>query len=60
MKVKEYTYKVEGPDQDGEFIGTCAEYPSLSWLGATYLIASAGIRSLVQEVEEDIKNDNQE
>ncbi len=30
-----YTYRVMWSDEDEEFIGLCAEFPSLSWLGKT-------------------------
>ena len=27
-----YTYRITWSDEDGEYLGLCAEFPSLSWL----------------------------
>ncbi len=32
-QAEKYTYRVQCSEQDGEFVGLCAEFPSLSWLG---------------------------
>ena len=42
-----YTYRVTWSAEDGEHVGLCAEFPSLSWLAATPDEALAGIRRLV-------------
>ena len=39
---------------DGEHVGLCAEFPSLSWLAATPEGALAGIRRLVADVVRDM------
>jgi hypothetical protein len=31
-----YTYRVTWSEDDGEFVGLCAEFPSLSWLGQNH------------------------
>ncbi len=31
-EVSHYTYRVTWSAEDGEFLATCAEFPSLSWL----------------------------
>lgn len=30
-----YTYRVQWSEDDEEYVGLCAEFPSLSWLAAT-------------------------
>ncbi|PJA42533.1 MAG: toxin-antitoxin system HicB family antitoxin, partial [Lysobacterales bacterium CG_4_9_14_3_um_filter_62_6] len=32
MNTRHYTYRVIWSDEDVEFVGLCAEFPSLSWL----------------------------
>ncbi|MGV7292077.1 antitoxin HicB, partial [Mycobacterium kansasii] len=32
MNEYHYTYRVEWSPEDGEWVGLCAEFPSLSWL----------------------------
>ena len=32
MNAKLYTYRVLWSEEDAEFVGLCAEFPSLSWL----------------------------
>ena len=41
-----YTYQATWSAEDGEFIGACAEFPSLSWLAPSPDEAFAGIRRL--------------
>ena len=43
----EYTYKVIWSEEDGEYVGLCAEFPSLSWLADTQKAALQGIRDVV-------------
>src|SRR5947209_16160767 len=38
-----YVYRVEWSDEDGEFVGLCAELPGLSWLAPTRDKALQGI-----------------
>jgi predicted RNase H-like HicB family nuclease len=42
-----YTYGVAWSDEDKEYVGLCAEFPSLSWLAGTREEALQGIRSVV-------------
>ena len=39
-----FSYRVIWSDEDGEHVGLCAEFPSLSWLAQTPEAALAGIR----------------
>ena len=46
-KVDHYTYRVIWSDEDEEFVGLCAEFPSLSWLDSTAEKALKGVRRIV-------------
>ena len=50
-----YTYRVTWSEEDGEYIGLCAEFPSLSWLADTPEAALAGIRDTVRQVMKDMQ-----
>ena len=54
MKTDHYTYRVTWSPGDGEHVGLCAEFPSLSWLADTPEAALAGIRTLVAKVVADM------
>lgn len=45
-----YTYRVTWSEEDAEFIGLCAEFPSLSHLAGNRSEALEGIVALVQAV----------
>jgi predicted HicB family RNase H-like nuclease len=47
QKNDKYTYRVTWSGDDNEYVGLCAEFPSLSWLADTPEKASKGIRKLV-------------
>ena len=50
-----YTYRVTWSEEDGEYVGLCVEFPSLSWLAASPEEALAGIRAAVAEVATDMR-----
>jgi len=50
-----YTYRVTWSAEDGEFVGLCTEFPSLSWLEPTQQEAFAGIRQLVADCVDDLE-----
>jgi len=50
-----YTYRVTWSPDDQEFVATCAEFPSLSWLEPDDIDALRGIKKLVAEVVEDMR-----
>ena len=53
-----YTYRITWSEDDGEYVGLCVEFPSLSWLAETPENALSGIRKVVSEVVFDMnKND---
>ncbi len=51
-----YTYRVTWSEEDGEYIGLCAEFPSLSWLADTQEAALEGIRDTVRQVVLDMQS----
>ena len=53
-KNSKYTYRVTWSEEDGEYVGLCAEFPSLSWLARTPEAALKGIRRLVNKVVADM------
>lgn len=53
-EVDRYTYRVTWSEDDGEFVGLCAEFPSLSWLANSSEEALKGIRQIVQESIADL------
>ena len=50
-----YTYRVTWSEEDGEHVGLCAEFPSLSWLAGNQEAALVGIRKVVGEVVRDMQ-----
>lgn len=58
MKNK-YAYRVIWSEEDQEFVGLCAEFPSLSWLNKSQLAAFKGIRDLVENVLLDMKKNGE-
>ena len=47
--IDHYTYRVIWAKEDGEYVGLCSEFPSLSWLEDTHEKALAGIKRLVRD-----------
>lgn len=58
-QVDRYTYRVTWSEQDGEHVGLCVEFPSLSWLEETPEKALAGIRKLVKSCVADMKRNEE-
>jgi predicted HicB family RNase H-like nuclease len=57
--VDRYLYRVTWSEGDDEYVGLCAEFPSLSWLDATPEEALTGIRALVRQVVADLKRNEE-
>jgi predicted HicB family RNase H-like nuclease len=53
--VDKYTYRVTWSEEDEEYAGLCAEFPSLSWLAETPEAALSGIRDTVRQVIKDMQ-----
>ena len=50
-----YTYRVTWSEEDNEYVGLCAEFPSLSWLEPSPEEALKGIRQTVARIVADLK-----
>lgn len=59
LKNDHYTYRITWSEDDQEYVGLCAEFPSLSWLSKSPESALKGIRKVVGEVIEDMKSNNE-
>ena len=55
----DHTFSVSWSDEDQEYVGRCAQFPSLSWLAPSQKDALAGIRSLVQDCLDDMSASGQ-
>ena len=55
LKNDHYTYRVTWSEEDGEHVGLCAEFPSLSWLASEPEAALKGIRQVVADVVADLE-----
>ena len=54
LDIDKYTYRVTWSEEDSEFVGLCAEFPSLSWLGEDPNAALSGIRLVVADCVADM------
>jgi len=54
-----YTYRVTWSDEDSQYVGLCAEFPSLSWLADSQEEALRGIKEVVSDVVADILTNNE-
>jgi predicted HicB family RNase H-like nuclease len=59
IKNDRYTYRVTWSEEDREYVGLCAEFPSLSWLAQTPESALKGIRKIIAEVVKDMKKNKE-
>lgn len=55
VDIAHYTYRVAWSPEDMEFVGTCVEFPSLSWLSTTQDETLSGVRDLVRDVVCDLE-----
>ncbi len=55
MKDDHYAYRVMWSEEDMEYVGLCAEFPSLSWLAETPEAALRGIRKVVAGAVSDMQ-----
>jgi predicted HicB family RNase H-like nuclease len=60
LKNDRYTYRVTWSEDDDEYVGLCAEFPSLSWLSSTPEAALKGIRKVVEDVVKDMRENGEE
>jgi predicted HicB family RNase H-like nuclease len=59
MSHDHYTYRVTWSLEDGEYVGLCVEFPSLSWLAKTPEAALGGIRKVVADVVADMRSNGE-
>jgi len=55
LKNDRYTYRVTWSEEDNEYVGLCTEFPSLSWLARTPEAALRGIRKVVTDIVQDMR-----
>lgn len=55
-----YSYRVRWSDEDGECVGTVAEFPGLSWLDDSPVDALIGIQRVAAECAEDMLQSGEE
>ncbi len=60
MNLDHYTYRVTWSPEDGEHIGLCIEFPSLSWLASSPEKTLAGIRQVVSSAVKDMQANGEE
>lgn len=58
--VSHYTYRVTWSAEDGEFLATCAEFPSLSWLASSQIEALQGLEGMLREVIADMEEQGEQ
>ena len=56
----QYTYRVIWSEEDENYIGLCAEFPSLSWMDKSQDNAFEGIKNLVSEAIDDMKSNHEQ
>jgi predicted HicB family RNase H-like nuclease len=54
-----YTYRITWSEEDDQYVGLCAEFPSLSWLADTQEAALTGIRDTVEQVVQDMRSNGE-
>jgi predicted HicB family RNase H-like nuclease len=59
-EVSHYTYRVTWSAEDGEFLATCVEFPSLSWLAADQIEALQGLQEMLRDVIADMQEQGEQ
>ena len=57
--INHYAYRVQWSNEDGEYVGTCAEFPGLSWLDESPALTLSGIQQVVREAVEDMERNGE-
>jgi len=58
--VSHYTYRVSWSAEDDEFVATCLEFPSLSWLADSQVEALEGLVGLLRDTLADMEEQGEE
>lgn len=53
--VSHYTYRVTWSSEDDEFVATCVEFPSLSWLASSQVEALTSLEDLIADTIADMQ-----
>ncbi|MGW5671399.1 type II toxin-antitoxin system HicB family antitoxin [Micromonospora sp. NPDC003776] len=59
-EITHYTYRVTWSAEDHEFVATCAEFPSLSWLASSQIEALQGLQNLLRDVIADMEEQEEQ
>ncbi|MFC0005007.1 type II toxin-antitoxin system HicB family antitoxin [Micromonospora siamensis] len=59
-EITHYTYRVTWSADDQEFVATCAEFPSLSWLAPSQIEALKGLEDMLQQVIADMEEQGEQ
>ena len=54
-----YTYKITWSEEDQEFVGLCAEFPSMSYLDKDQNATLKGITDLIKDVVTDMESNGE-
>ena len=54
-EIDKYIYRIAWSEEDQEFVGSCAEFPCLSWLAPDPDDALKGIRSVIKDCIDDFE-----
>lgn len=57
--VAHYTYRVMWSAEDDEYVATCLEFPSLSWLADSRADAIEGLEALVADIVQDMEENGE-
>lgn len=57
--VDHFTYRISWSEEDGEYVATCAEFPSLSHLAREPEAALSGIRALIKDVVAEMRKNHE-
>ena len=59
IDVTRYSYRVTWSPEDEEFVASCLEFPSLSWLDDSQERALEGLRTVVSEALADLESNGE-
>ncbi|TIC81614.1 type II toxin-antitoxin system HicB family antitoxin [Nocardioides sp. GY 10127] len=59
VDVSHYSYRVTWSAEDAEFVATCVEFPSMSWLAPTQLEALQGLEAALGDVVADMEENGE-
>ncbi len=59
-EIDKYAYRMIWSEEDQEYVGLCAEFPSLSWLASSPDKALKGIQKVVKECVADMEQEGED